>query len=324
MKYLLLAFLVIFTGCSNKKYFEPKKYEEKELAQTSTTASKIISMNRDVASLQNGHFINTKGLSKKKLQEGFEIINYSENKIIASNFKDTLLINEEKLETKDPVIAASLKGDLLAMIYSNNAIELYDMKIKRTLFKEYLSLSLANDTRITNPLFMDKILLFPTLDGKINIVSLDSNKSVKNIIVDAKGEFNNIILLELIDNTLIAATQNKIITIHNQNLSTKELEIRELLVKNKTIYIALIDGTISSYDFSLKEISKKKFKYAKYHALAFGKENLYAIESQGFIIKLNKDLSKDTIYKFDFDNEKRMIVLDKNRVYFDENSMILP
>lgn len=324
MKYLLLVFVLIFTACSNKKYFEPKNYEEKELVTTNTISSKIISMNRDVASLENGHFISKKGLSKLELEKGFEIINTSENKVIASNYKDTLLINKEKLTTKDPVIAASLKGDLLAIIYSNNAIELYDMKIKRTLFKEYLSLSLANDTRITNPLFMEKIVLFPTLDGKINIVSLDSNKSVKNIIVDAKGQFNNIIFLELVNNTLVAATQNKVITIHNQNLSTKELEIRELIINNNTIYIAQIDGTISSYDFLLKELSKKKYKYAKFHTLAYGKNNLYAIESQGYLLKINKDLSSETIYKFEFNNEKRMIVLNKNKVYFDENSMILP
>ena len=45
-----------------------------------------------------------------------------------------------------------------------------DMSTNKTLFKEYLTISLANDTRITNPYFMNGLILFPTLNGRVLIV----------------------------------------------------------------------------------------------------------------------------------------------------------
>ena len=56
------------------------------------------------------------------------------------------------------------------MFYSNNTIELIDMSNNKTLFKEYSTYLLANDTRITNPYFMGNLILFPTLNGKVIIV----------------------------------------------------------------------------------------------------------------------------------------------------------
>ena len=322
MKYLLVLFLIVFTGCSNKKYFEPKEVQEKSNFNISSMASTIKSKNSIGATLGDSRIISTNGISTNKIPNNFKFLNNFGDLFITSNYKDKLLIGTKELNTKEAVIAASIKNNILAMIYSNNSIELYDLDKNKTLFKEYLSLSLANDTRIVNPFFMNDIILFPTLNGKIVIVSLKTNKIVKDIIVDAKGKFNNLIYLNVVNDVLITASANKVISIANGKLSTKEYEVRDIIVNKNSLYIATIDGQIIKTDLFLNEEAKKKFKYSKIHALAFS-DSLYAIESQGFIIKVSEDFSKEEVIKFDFDNEQRMIVID-NKVYYDSNYLTLP
>ncbi|MFK2822927.1 hypothetical protein [Arcobacter sp. YIC-80] len=327
MKYLLTSLLAVllFTACSSKKYFEPKDVEDDLKVQTSSLPSSIKAMNRVGATLQSNEVITKYGLSDFKLPENFEFLNLSiDGKVIASNKKDRIMIGSEELILNNVVIAASLKNNKLALIYSDNSIELIQLDTKKTLYKDYLSDSLANDTRVVNPYFMGNLILFPTLNGKVIIVSTLSNDSVKNISVDPKGQFNNIIFLDVDKptQTLITATANKVVSISTKEILSKEYEIRDIILKDEYIYIATIDGQIIKLSLNLEEISKMKFKYSKIHALAFA-DALYAIESQGYVIKIDKDFTKSKVLEFDFDNEERMIVLG-NKIYFDNKYITLP
>lgn len=326
-KYLGILFLVFFiVGCSSKKYYEPKKEEvtTKNFESKYTGSGTIINMNRLGGTFFDGEIVDEEGIKKLDIKdEKFKFINFQNNQIIASNYKDKLLIGDKVINTKNPVIAASIKGNKIAIVYTNNTIELLDFQSETTLFKEYLPLSIANDTRVVNPRFMEKIVLFPTLDGKLLIVSTETNKVLKDIIIDAKGEFNNPIFLNLAGNTLITATASKLLTIHNQTLNTKEYEIRDVIMKDNYIYLATIDGYIIKLDLDLNELAKRKYKYAKFHTLATKDANIYALESQGYLIKLNDDLKDETIYNFEFDNENRVLFLN-NRLYFDMEYIELP
>ncbi|MFW2608522.1 hypothetical protein ACN5OY_10565, partial [Aliarcobacter butzleri] len=104
-----------------------------------------------------------------------------DGKVIATNYVDKILIGERERTVKDVVVAAARKDEKLALIYSNNSMELIDVNTDKTLFKEYLPLSLANDTRISNPLFMGNLILFPSLNGKVLILSSATNEVVRNI-----------------------------------------------------------------------------------------------------------------------------------------------
>lgn len=327
MKYLLYSILAIglLTGCSGKKYFEPEDTQGSLKAQEESISSSIKSMNRSGATLEDGRIITTDGVSKFKLPEGFEFINVSaDGKVIATNFKDKLLIGNDEITTKDVVVAASLKDNKLAVIYSSNTIELIDILTSKTLFKEYQPISLANDTRTANPHFMGNLVLFPTLNGKVIIVSTISNESVKNIAVDPDGQFNNIIYLGVIDSlqTLIVASPNKIVSISPKEILAKDYELRDILVNREDVYIATIDGQLIKLTPNLVEVAKKKFKFSKIHALAFT-DSLYAIESQDYIIKVDRDFTSEKIYDFSFDNEERLIVIG-NKVYNNSKEIVLP
>ncbi|KAB7885999.1 hypothetical protein [Poseidonibacter ostreae] len=322
---ILLTTLFILTGCGSKKYFEPEDVKSSLSIEESTLSSSIKSMNREGATLEDGTIITRDGISKFKLPENFNFLNVSNTgKVLATNYKDTLLIGNEELKLENIVVAASLKDNKLALVYSNNSIELFDINTKKTLFKEYLTISLANDTRIANPHFMGNLILFPTLNGKIIIVSSKTNESVKNISVDLDSEFNNIIFLTVIQNkqTLIAASANKIVTISTKNILSKDYEIRDIITNGENIYLATIDGRLVKLNLALEELESKKFKYSKIHALAYT-DSLYAIESQSFLIRLNEDFTNDKVYNFDFDNEERLIVIE-NKIYTDSREITLP
>ncbi len=328
MKYILYSFLTIFlmTACSNKKYFEPENVTDTFEVQEKTNPSDIKSMNRFGATLESGQIITYDGISKFKLPKGFEVLSVSNTgKIISTNYKDTLMIGNEKLPLKEVIVAASLRDDLLAIVYANNTIELQNYKTKKTLYKEYLNKSLANDTRTVNPYFMGNLVLFPTLNGKVIIVSTKNYESIKTISVDPDGQFNNIIFLNVIksNQTLIIASPNKLVTVSTKKIYAKDYEIRDILINGEDVYIATIDGQLIKLNSQLEVLAKEKYKYSKIHALAFSGDYLYAIESQGYIIKINSDFTISKIYKFNFDNEKKIIVIG-NKVYIDDKVLTLP
>jgi len=318
MKTLLLTLsaLLILSGCAGKQYFEPEDTESYE-GEVSSIQSDIQSFNRSGATLENGYYLSKDGVSQNTLPEGFEFINYSNNTLIATNNKDKILLNDEIIEINDVVVAASIENDNLALVFSNNTIALYNLKEKRIIFKEYYQESIANDIRITNPLFMNNLILFPTLDGKVIVVSKSENKSVKTIVVDPDSSFNNIIYLDVLQDTLIAATNNKVIAVGTGNLNVRSYEIREIIARNSNIYIATIDGQLIKLDLDLNELGSKKYKFAKFYALAY-KDALYALESQGYLIKVDDDFINDTVYDFSFSKDAKAITIG-DKIYFEDN-----
>ena len=198
MKYILVSLLSVFlfTACSGKKYFEPEDTSSNiELNEKSIPAT-IKSFNKIGATLEDNKVITKNGISQNELPEGFEFLNLTEDgRIIATNYIDKILIGNQERKVSEVVVAASLRNEKLALIYSNNSMELIDINTNKTLFKEYLPISLANDTRITNPFFMGNLILFPSLNGRVIIVSSVNNEAVRNISVDPDSQFNNIIYI---------------------------------------------------------------------------------------------------------------------------------
>ena len=172
------------------------------------------------------------------------------------------------------------------------------------------------------PKFLNKVILFPILSGKVIVVDKDKYKVVKTITIDPLNEIKNIILLEAFDNTMIAASPNKIITIENGNLNKKEFFIQGYILEDKYIYIATHDGRILKLDLKLNIINEKKFKFAKFQALALGKDYIYAIESQSYLVKLSKNFKNTEIFNFPFEEDEKIFV-NKNKIYVENKILIL-
>lgn len=316
MKHLLILIsaIALFTACSKKQYFEPEDTFSFN-KDAKSISSEITSFNRVGATLDNGQFISSKGVSDIKLPEGYEFLNLNEGKVLASNNKDKLLVGDKEIVLNSVVVAATMKDDIISMVNSDNSIMAYDLRDGKILFKEYLSKSLANDNRIAAPFYMSNLILFPSLDGKIIVVSAQNYKIVRNIIVDADSQFNNIIYLNVVNDTLIAASSKKIISVGDGVLNVKEYDLRDIISHGTDIYLATIDGQIIKTDIMLNALALKKYKFAKFYALAFG-DSLYALESQGYMVNISEDFKSDKIYDFSFDEEDKVIVFD-DTIYID-------
>ncbi len=323
MKYflILLTSLIIFTGCSSKKYFEVDDTLGDYESNSASLNDNIKSFNKVGATLDNGEIITKKGVSNFQLPEGFEFINLSEDTVISTNYLNKILLNKTEHEFSTGVVAATLKDNILALVFMDNSIALYDINTKNILMKEYYSKSLANDTRIANPYYMGSLILFPTLDGKVIVVSAKSNKVIRTIVVDANSKFNNIIFLDVVNDTLIASSSNKVVSVGAGVVNLKEYNIRDIIAHNQDIFIATIDGQIIKTDISLNIQDRKKYKYAKFYALAYG-SSLYALESQGYLINISNDFKSDKIYDFSFDNEENVIAID-NIIYHNDEYFIV-
>ena len=130
MKYIILSLLslFLFTACSSKKYYEPEKTSSNINLNKESISSSISSMNKIGATLENKKIITKNGISNFQLPEGFDFLNTTEDgRVIATNYIDKILIGKEEKQLKDVVVAASLKNEKLALVYSNNTIELLDV-----------------------------------------------------------------------------------------------------------------------------------------------------------------------------------------------------
>ncbi|MCJ8325946.1 MAG: PQQ-like beta-propeller repeat protein [Campylobacterales bacterium] len=322
MKYLILlvSLLFIFQACSSKKYYQAEKTYSLD-SKVKFLSSEITSFNKTGASLDDNTVITKEGILKNKIPKNFSFINYSNNKIIASNKKDKIYLDNKILDLNKHVVAAAVNDSVLALILSDNSLEIYNLEKDKIVFKEYLDKSLVNDVRIANPIFIGDLILFPTLDGKILIVNFKTNKIINSITLDVDGKFNNLIFLKVVDKNLIAATANKVISLSSTNRIIKNFEIRDIISNNNDIYIATIDGKIIQLNNTLEIINMKKYNYAKFYTLAYG-ENLYALESQDYLISLSKDFKEEKIYDFSFDEDSKVISI-KNTIYFDNKYIIL-
>jgi hypothetical protein len=322
--FLLIFALFLFQGCSSKKYYAPKESSIFGIDKTIiTTPDYIASLNANGATTKDNRIINNFGISEFKLLEGFEYINNTDTGIISANKKGDIFISDTNttINFRTNVVGATLQDNLLAIVFSDNSYGVYDINENKFKLKEYLEASFVNDTRIAMPVILNKIILFPTLDGKIVIVEKESFRISRTLLIDSQNDIKNIILLKAIGDTLITASQNKIVSLNKGKYTTKELIIQNYSVDDEYIYLALLDGTVLKLDFDLNIVASKKFKFAKFHAIALDKErNIFLIESQGYIVKITNDFKEEKVFNLPFyDDEKVYVSGDK--IYF-ENKLL--
>ena len=323
--YFLLISLLFITGCSSKQYFEPENDDGYYPKRFSDISSEIIDFNADGATLGDFRLLSKDGITNNIIKKGFRFLNNCDGIIIATDNNSTLLLNNkttiEEFNFDKNIISATVKDNLVALGLIDNSILLYNKETKQTYFKEYLSESLVNDIKIANPIFLDSVILYPTLDGKVVVVDIDKKSVIKTINIDPKSDINNIIFLSSIDDTLIAATPTKLFSFVDGNIKIKNFDIRNVIINEKNIYISTLDGQIIKFDKELKILKSKKFKFAKFHALGAA-SYIYALEENDYLITLNSDLNDVRIYNFSFDQDEKSIILG-DKLYIGDQSITL-
>jgi len=308
-KYILFAslFVVLFSACSTKESYKPKQLDE-DWPKYESMDGTIIDKSINIALLDNSKILTKDKILDLKIQESHRVISYSEGwVIIASVEGELLLISAEdtnttkSFELKKTIASASVNGDTLAVLFADNEIALYSVSTSKILFKEPGGKSLAVDARIVNPYFMNDLVLFSSLDGKVIVVNIDLKKKLRTVIVSSEDNFNNIIYFNLIDNKIIAATTYKILSLAAKDLRA-EYEIRDIVGDDKNMFITTKQGEVISLTSDLQENTKIKFPFAHFLGMISHEDKLYILEKGGYIIVLDKDMKKYTVHEVDIED----------------------
>ena len=289
---------VLFTGCSSKQYYSP---ENTSTVSTSSMGDRLIHYSRDGATLESGKVLTRTQAVKLKLEKGFYFINNNRKAALTADLHGNCNVVTQKgtvASAKFPkaLVAGTLIGKYIVYVLQDNNYGIYDVSQKKVIYNNKANRAFAIDTRIANPLQVDKLVVIPTLDGKLIILDLATLKIAKEMYVSTESSLNNVIFLGQLKNTLIASTPNKVLSV--SSLGKKELDtaVSEVVIDNGSVFVFAKDGRILKLDEQLSIVSEKKFKFAHFSVASVDAKKVYALDKQGYLIVSNRDLNQYRVY----------------------------
>ncbi|MGN8391530.1 plasminogen-binding protein pgbA C-terminal domain-containing protein [Helicobacter pylori] len=226
-------------------------------------------------------------------------------------------------------LSASVKGNLLAVVLADNSANLYDITSQKLLFSEKGSPSTTINSLMAMPIFMDTVVVFPMLDGRLLVVDyVHGNPTpIRNIVISSDKFFNNITYLIVDGNNMIASTGKRILSVVSGQEFNYDGDIIDLLYDKGTLYVLTLDGQILQMDKSLRELNSVKLPFASLNTIVLNHNKLYSLEKRGYVIEVDlNDFDSYNVYKtptigsFKFFSSNRLdkgVFYDKNRVYYD-------
>lgn len=300
---LATLLLLSLSACSSKQYFEPENTYPASHASASY-GENIVDLSRNGATLSNRHYIGKSGITSLDLGEGYRFLNENSTYALASNAEGKLKIISKSsrkvvrtVNLNMPIVSVTMRGDTVAYILNNNTFGLYSMKQNQKIVENRSERIFAIDTRSASPLFVENLVVMPMLDGKIVIVSIAHPENAKVVYISNDKSFNNVIHLSRVNNnTMVAVTPKRLITLGAEGQLDYRANISEVAVANNKIYLFTKDGKIVALNHSLKVLGKSKFKFAHYAVATAFDNKVYALDQQGSLIVLNSLLTKSKVY----------------------------
>ncbi len=310
---ITLAFLSI--GCNSQKSFAPQHVNGK-VAFSSNLNKPILSSNREGAKLKDNTIIMRDGVARSALLDKENLLFADSKRLLVANgcfgltiiptIKQTDHIildrkHEKGFETQGCVVSASIKDKWVAGILADNTAFVYDLQQNKMIFQDRGEAIYAISSLNANPVFLDTLVIFPTLDGRLNTVDIMQGKSVRNIIVNTEKFLNNIIYLRVIKDELVSATHKKVYALIKGESYSKDIDIRDLYFDGTYIYVLSLNGFIYKLDKTLAVLKSVKLPYANLNAIIIRDNHLYTFEnSGGYLIDLDLDNFKYEVFKFNF------------------------
>ena len=321
---LSIASIVIFGGCSTKEVFEPKIVKD-DWHKKYNIDKNIVDTTISSALLDDGQILAKSGFINVEIPKTHRLVSHSDGWIISSSIDgettiqyvgDTNMV--KTFDLKKTVATASIKDDILAVLFADNEMALYKISTGELLLKEQGNAPIVVDSRMANPFFMNDLVLFSTLDGKIVIINVKLKKKLRTVIVSTQDYFNNVISFDVVDNKLIVATANSVISMSQKEVRSK-YEIRDIIHSDNAVYLSTKQGEIISLTPDLQINAKVKFPFAHFLGLIATNNKIYALEKEGYVIELSKDLLDYNVYEVNIDDG---FVFIGDKVFFVNNMAI--
>ncbi|MEA3455376.1 MAG: hypothetical protein U9R26_02605 [Campylobacterota bacterium] len=317
---------LLFSGCSGKKYFEPEK-TFKPTGALSGHKGKAVYLTRDGVTFDTRTYISKRGAGVLALGANDHYLSENASYILTTNRAGKLSVISKKskkvtrtIDFDIPVVSAGMKNGKIVYLLQDNTFGIYKLSSSEKLVESKSDDTSAVDARIASPVFVDNLAVIPTLDGKMLIIDMSSPENAKVIYVSSKANLNNIIYLSRMGNTLVSATPNRLMIIGGAEGEFSE-GISEVAIANNAIYVFTKAGEVVKFSSSLKELARKKFKFAHFSvATAFG-GRVYAMDQKGSLIVLNSALTKSRIY--DVGKVKDFAFVSGHKIYKDNKVISL-
>ena len=312
--------IIFFSACSSKKVYEPENVTGSWDKDGSISHS-IVDVTSNVALLENGNVLTKTKTLNIQIDESYRILSDSDGWILSSTIDGKLKLQYasdntvENLELKKTIASASVKDDILAVLFADNEMALYSISSKELLLREQGGETLAVDSRIVSPHFMNDLVMFSTLDGKIIILNSKTKKKLRTVIISSEDNFNNIIYFNIVNSKIIAATAYKILSMGQKEVREK-YEIRNVANNDNNIFITTKQGEIVSLTSDLQLIAKLKFPFAHFTGLIVKNNKVYALEKEGYMIEAPTDLSSFDVY--DVSVDKGFVFVSDKKFYVDD------
>jgi outer membrane murein-binding lipoprotein Lpp len=330
LKKLSLLFAIVFTllfaGCSSKEVYQPKLVKDDWEFQ-GTSEEKIVDVSSDVAMLESRRVLLKDKVIETTIEESYRLLGSSDGWVLSSTIEGQLTIDfiedksmKKKFNLKKTIAGASIKDDILAVLFADNEMALYSISEESLLVKVQGTTPVVVDSRIVNPYFMNDLVLFLTLDGKVVIVNSKLKKKLRTTIVSSEDNFNNVIYFNVVDNKLIAATGNKLLSMAAKEIRVS-YEIRNIAYSGKDIFITTKQGEVISLTPDLQVNAKVKFPFAHFLGLIVYDDKVYALEKEGYLMEISRDLLKYSVYEVDIE-DGYIFVADK-MFYIDDEYISL-
>lgn len=311
MKIISLLFIaaitILFTACSTKEVYEPKEVVG-DWEKSGDSDFTIENIAPNSAQIEDKKILVAGKKLKITVPDGHTLLGFSDGWAMSTNIIGDLTLQHAedfarlyKFKLKKTIATASVKGDILAVLFSNNEMALYSLSEKKLLLKEQGDAPLAVNYRIVEPYFRDDLVMFSTLDGKVVIINTKLKKKLRTSIISSEEHFNNVIYFNIMDNKIIAVTGHKVLSLSNREARAK-YDIRNALDDGRNIFLTTKQGEVVSLSSDLQQNAKVKFPFAHFLGMIVSNDKLYVLEKAGYIIEFSKDLLEYSVYDADVDD----------------------
>ncbi|WP_163531917.1 hypothetical protein [Helicobacter suis] len=206
----------------------------------------------------------------------------------AINAKPSIII---PLETYP--LSASIKGNSLAVVMADNSANIYDITTKKLIFNEKGTSSPAINSLVAAPVFLDTVVVFPMLDGRLLVVDVSQKEPtiVRNIVLNSEKFFNNVTYLRVDGENMFAATGKRLVSVISGQEFNFDTDIVDVLYKNHHLYVLTLDGRILEMDQTLNDQSMGvvKLPFAMFATIVVTDKRLYTLEKRGYLVEVDLD-----------------------------------
>ncbi len=325
---LLLVLLFAGVGCAGKKVYEPQKVDAK-ISKADTLKQGLHHVVREGAMIGSDRIVSKKsGVVNLVLSAGYTFVNECDGRFaIADDSGNLAIVNREGKSLfhatfSQPVVSAMCRNHLLAAVLADNTILLYDMNAKREIYREAPGKVVAIDARAANPVFINDLIVFPTLDGRLLIMDSKTKTVLRDVALSDKPLFNNVIFLEVHDNILVAATATKVLVITPRNIYTYSADVKDILYVGHDIYLFTKGGKVIHLNEKLQKVEEHDFEFANFVAVAEMNGKLYGVEKNGYLIEMDRSLGSVRVKAL---NEKveAPVLIAKDKLYIGDRVISL-